>query len=72
MPGAYLYSEEDNRRLFDIDFWGVVNGSLVAPHLTADGALIKHAVKGFTDALPWKWNKPGPVSNHMDKEPENY
>jgi short-subunit dehydrogenase len=35
-------SEEDNRRLFDTNFWGVVNGSLVAlPHLKASrGALI--------------------------------
>jgi short-subunit dehydrogenase len=35
-------SEEDSRRLFDINFWGVVNGSLVAlPHLkVAGGALI--------------------------------
>lgn len=35
-------SEEDNRRLFDINFWGVVNGSLVAlPYLrTHGGALI--------------------------------
>jgi short-subunit dehydrogenase len=37
-------SEQDSRRLFDTDFWGVVNGSLVAlPHLKANsngGALI--------------------------------
>ncbi|HYC51652.1 MAG TPA: SDR family oxidoreductase [Gemmatimonadaceae bacterium] len=35
-------SEEDNRRLFDTNFWGVVNGSLVAlPHLRESrGALI--------------------------------
>jgi short-subunit dehydrogenase len=35
-------SEEDSRRLFDINFWGIVNGSLVAlPHLLAsNGALI--------------------------------
>src|SRR5581483_10918741 len=35
-------SEEDSRRLFDINFWGVVNGSLAAlPHLkTQGGALI--------------------------------
>jgi short-subunit dehydrogenase len=37
-----VVSEEDNRRLFDTNFWGVVNGSLVAlPHLkTGGGALI--------------------------------
>ncbi len=35
-------TEEDSRRLFDINFWGVVNGSLAAlPHLrTHGGALI--------------------------------
>jgi len=35
-------TEEDSRRLFDVNFWGVVNGSLVAlPHLRASsGALI--------------------------------
>jgi short-subunit dehydrogenase len=35
-------SEEDSRRLFDINFWGIVNGSLVAlPHLLqSQGALI--------------------------------
>ncbi|HEX8523369.1 MAG TPA: SDR family oxidoreductase [Tepidisphaeraceae bacterium] len=35
-------SEEDSRRLFDTNFWGVVNGSLAAlPHLkTQGGALI--------------------------------
>lgn len=35
-------SEEDHRRVFDVNFWGVVNGSLVAlPHLErSHGALI--------------------------------
>lgn len=34
-------SEHDSRRLFDVNFWGVVNGSLVAlPHLRGGGALI--------------------------------
>jgi short-subunit dehydrogenase len=35
-------SEEDSRQLFDINFWGVVNGSLAAlPYLkTAGGALV--------------------------------
>ncbi len=35
-------SEEDSRRLFDVNFWGVVNGSLIAlPHLKRSrGALI--------------------------------
>jgi short-subunit dehydrogenase len=34
-------SDADNRRLFDIDFWGVVNGSLAAlPHLKANGGAL--------------------------------
>jgi NADP-dependent 3-hydroxy acid dehydrogenase YdfG len=34
-------TEEDSRRLFDTNFWGVVNGSLAAlPHLKQGGALI--------------------------------
>jgi len=34
-------SEADGRRLFDINFWGVVNGSLAAlPYLLGGGALI--------------------------------
>jgi len=34
-------SEEDARRLFDTDFWGVVNGSLVAlPHLRREGGAL--------------------------------
>ncbi|HEX8605861.1 MAG TPA: SDR family oxidoreductase [Pseudoduganella sp.] len=34
-------SEEDSRRLFDINFWGVVNGSLAAlPHLRRQGGAL--------------------------------
>jgi short-subunit dehydrogenase len=34
-------SEEDSRRLFDTNFWGVVNGSLVAlPHLKKQGGAL--------------------------------
>ncbi|HEX3727824.1 MAG TPA: SDR family NAD(P)-dependent oxidoreductase, partial [Pirellulales bacterium] len=34
-------SEEDSRRLFDINFWGVVNGSLAAlPHLKSNGGAL--------------------------------
>jgi NAD(P)-dependent dehydrogenase (short-subunit alcohol dehydrogenase family) len=34
-------SEADGRRLFDVNFWGVVNGSLAAlPYLLGGGALI--------------------------------
>jgi NADP-dependent 3-hydroxy acid dehydrogenase YdfG len=34
-------SEADGRRLFDVNFWGAVNGSLAAlPHLAGGGALI--------------------------------
>ncbi|HZX76598.1 SDR family oxidoreductase [Lysobacter sp.] len=33
--------EEDSRRLFDVNFWGVVNGSLAAlPHLRASGGAL--------------------------------
>jgi short-subunit dehydrogenase len=34
-------TEEDHRRLFDINFWGIVNGSLVAaPHLKRQGGAL--------------------------------
>jgi NADP-dependent 3-hydroxy acid dehydrogenase YdfG len=34
-------SEADSRRLFDVNFWGVVHGSLVAlPHLRANGGAL--------------------------------
>jgi len=34
-------TEEDSRRLFDVNFWGVVNGSLAAlPHLKKDGGAL--------------------------------
>lgn len=34
-------SEDDSRRLFDVNFWGVVNGSLAAlPHLRAQGGAL--------------------------------
>ena len=48
-------SDEDNRRLFDINFWGVVNGSLVAlPHLKAGGggALINLGSEVSEAAVP--------------------
>jgi NADP-dependent 3-hydroxy acid dehydrogenase YdfG len=47
-------SEEDNRRLFDTNFWGVVNGSLVAlPHLLAHGgALINVGSEASEGVLP--------------------
>ncbi len=39
--GATEFREEDARRLFDINFWGAVNGCVVAlPHLKGGGALI--------------------------------
>ncbi|HEV7784332.1 MAG TPA: SDR family oxidoreductase, partial [Thermoanaerobaculia bacterium] len=36
-----VVSEEDSRRLFDTNFWGVVNGSLAAlPHLRREGGAL--------------------------------
>src|SRR5678815_2873937 len=45
-------SEADSRRLFDVNFWGVVNGSLVAlPHLKVNGgALINICLLYTSDA----------------------
>lgn len=47
-------SEADNRRLFDTNFWGVVNGSLVAlPYLKAQGgALINVGSEVSEAAVP--------------------
>jgi NADP-dependent 3-hydroxy acid dehydrogenase YdfG len=46
-------SETDGRRLFDVNFWGVVNGSLAAlPHLAAGGALINVGSELPDDDLP--------------------
>lgn len=47
-------TEEDNRRLFDTNFWGVVNGSLAAlPHLRrAGGALINVGSEVSDAAFP--------------------
>jgi len=47
-------SEADNRRLFDINFWGMVNGSLAAlPHLRRHGgALINVGSEGSELAIP--------------------
>jgi short-subunit dehydrogenase len=47
-------SDEDSRRLFDVNFWGVVNGSLVAlPHLKKQGgALINIGSEVSEAAVP--------------------
>jgi len=47
-------SEEDSRRLFDTNFWGVVNGSLVAlPYLRQQGgALINVGSEGSDAVVP--------------------
>ena len=47
-------SEEDSRRLFDINFWGMVHGSLVAlPYLTQQGgALINLGSEASELAIP--------------------
>jgi short-subunit dehydrogenase len=44
-------SDEDSRRLFDINFWGVVNGSLVAlPYLKAQGGALINIGSEVSDA----------------------
>lgn len=46
-------AEHDSRRLFDTNFWGVVNGSLVAlPHLASGGALINVGSEVSEAAIP--------------------
>ncbi|MFC0253850.1 SDR family oxidoreductase [Massilia consociata] len=47
-------SEEDGRRLFDINFWGMVHGSLVAlPHLRKQGgALVNLGSEASEVAIP--------------------
>jgi short-subunit dehydrogenase len=47
-------SEEDHRRLFDINFWGVVNGSLAAlPHLKRQGGALINVGSEVSDiAIP--------------------
>jgi short-subunit dehydrogenase len=43
--------EEDNRRLFDVNFWGVVNGSLAAlPHLKRSGGALINIGSEVSDA----------------------
>src|SRR3954462_8803978 len=45
-------SEEDNRRLFDINFWGVVNGSLVAlPYLKKNGGALINVGSEVSEAV---------------------
>ena len=45
-------TEEDARRLFDTNFWGVVNGSLVAlPHLKAAGGALINLGSEVSDAV---------------------
>jgi short-subunit dehydrogenase len=45
-------SEKDNRRLFDTNFWGVVNGSLVAlPHLLKQGGALINVGSEVSDAV---------------------
>lgn len=49
-----VVSEEDSRRLFDINFWGMVNGSLAAlPHLRmTGGALVNVGSEASELAIP--------------------
>ena len=45
-------SEEDSRRLFDVNFWGVVNGSLAAlPHLKAQGGALINVGSEVSEAV---------------------
>ncbi len=45
-------SEEDSRRLFDINFWGVVNGSLVAlPYLKQNGGALINVGSEVSEAV---------------------
>src|SRR5690606_12375004 len=45
-------SEEDSRRLFDINLWGVVNGSLAAlPFLRASGGVLANLGSEVSDAV---------------------
>ena len=45
-------SDEDNRRLFDINFWGVVNGSLVAlPYLKQNGGALINVGSEASEAV---------------------
>jgi short-subunit dehydrogenase len=45
-------SEEDNKRLFDTNFWGVVNGSLVAvSHLSTRGGALINVGSEVSDAV---------------------
>lgn len=45
-------SEEDNRRVFDINFWGVVNGSLAAlPHLLKNGGALINVGSEVSEAV---------------------
>ena len=45
-------SEQDNRRLFDANFWGVVNGSLAAlPHLKRQGGALINVGSEWSEAV---------------------
>ena len=45
-------SEEDSRRLFDTNFWGVVNGSLAAlPHILKQGGALINVGSEVTDSV---------------------
>jgi short-subunit dehydrogenase len=45
-------SEEDSRRLFDANFWGIVNGSLVAlPYLKRDGGALINLGSEVSEAI---------------------
>jgi short-subunit dehydrogenase len=46
------HTDEDNRRLFDTNFWGVVYGSLVAlPHLKRNGGALINVGSEVSEAV---------------------
>jgi short-subunit dehydrogenase len=45
-------SDEDSRRLFDVNYWGVVHGSLIAlPHLAASGGTLINVGSEASDVV---------------------
>jgi short-subunit dehydrogenase len=45
-------SEEDSRRLFDVNYWGLVHGSLIAlPHLAASGGTLINVGSEASDVV---------------------
>lgn len=49
-------AEQDSRRLFDVNFWGIVNASLLAlPHLvSSQGVLVNVGSEASEAVVPWQ------------------